>query len=92
MFIKNGHVDPSSLRVFTAAKKIKHGDESYKIYLLEGKVVASQKTQYYWSRVCLSHLIQSILGRPYSSCECVVRRGPGCSPPAGSVADVYDHS
>ena len=79
MLVENGHVDPTTMRVLRATKKQKQGDETDTVYLLEAKVIASQKTQYYWTRVCLDSWMQSMLGRPYSSCECVVRRGPACS-------------
>ena len=60
-------------------QKVKVGTVPETIWIFETKIVASQKTQYYVCRVAFNHNFSKILGRPYSSCECVVRRGPACS-------------
>ena len=75
MLVENGHVNMSTLRVMTVKKKISGED----VYLLEAKVVASQKGQWYLSRVAIADDWKTLLGRPYSSCECVARCGPADS-------------
>ena len=74
--MENGHVNTASLRVIKVLKKIQTGDVPEHVYLLEAKVVASQKGQWYLCRVAISEDFTTLLGRPYQSCECVVRRGP----------------
>ena len=78
MLVENGHINPSTLKVIKAKKKVQRGDVAEHLYLVEAKVVASQKSQWYLTRVALSERGE-LLCRPYSSCECVVRRGQACS-------------
>ena len=79
MLVENGHINPRTLRIYKVKKKISKTESDEYVYLLEAKVVASQKTQWYWTRVAISSDWKQLLSRPYSSCECVVRRGPACS-------------
>lgn len=76
MLVENGHVNVASMRVIRVKKKIQSGNEPEYINLIEAKVVASQKAKWYLCRVAVSEDWTTLLGRPYQSCECVVRRGP----------------
>lgn len=79
MLVENGHVNPATTRVIKAKQKVKVGVVPKTIWIFESKVVASQKTRVYLCRIAFNQDFTKILGRPYSSCECVVRRGPACS-------------
>ena len=76
MLVENGHVNVASMRVIRVKKKIQSGNEPEYVNLIEAKVVASQKAKWYLCRVALSEDWTTLLGRPYQSCECVVRCGP----------------
>ena len=77
MLVENGHINPASIKVIRVQKTVaRSGPTAEYLYLLEAKVVASQKGQWYLTRVGISEQMDVLLRRPYSSCECVVRRGP----------------
>ena len=54
MLVENGHVNAASLRIMQVTKKIPVGDGPEYVHLLEAKVVASQKGQWYLTRVAVA--------------------------------------